>query len=78
VKPQEVLSSCTWKEAGHDSTMLTFTSSQFPGSKKIIAFDMDGTLIRTKSKKKFPESRTDWQWLYPKVPQVLQQKIEEG
>jgi bifunctional polynucleotide phosphatase/kinase len=39
----------------------------------ILGFDLDSTLIRTKSHKKFPQSASDWEWLYPVVPQMLKQ-----
>jgi bifunctional polynucleotide phosphatase/kinase len=39
---------------------------------KIVAgFDMDNTIIKTKSGKKFPIDKNDWTWLYDNVPQIL-------
>ena len=34
---------------------------------KIVGFDMDGTLIKTKSGKVHPVNRDDWEWFIPKV-----------
>ncbi|CBZ49814.1 hypothetical protein NCLIV_003010 [Neospora caninum Liverpool] len=45
----------------------------------LALFDLDGTLITTKSGKKFPQGATDWKLLHP--PQILQklkQLVEEG
>jgi bifunctional polynucleotide phosphatase/kinase len=39
----------------------------------ILGLDMDGTLIRPKSKRKFPKDENDWQWLYPEIPRIIQQ-----
>ena len=38
---------------------------------KIASFDLDSTLIKTKSGKKFQENKDDWQWCYPNVKKVL-------
>ena len=34
---------------------------------KIAAFDFDYTLVKPKSKKKFPEDSDDWVILYPNI-----------
>ena len=36
-------------------------------NKKIAGFDLDYTLIKPKSGKKFPQNSSDWTWLYPEV-----------
>jgi DNA 3'-phosphatase len=45
---------------------------------RVIAFDMDGTLITTKSGATFSKSIDDWKFLYPNVPAVLRQEYESG
>ena len=38
---------------------------------KIGMFDMDGTLIKTKSGETFPTDKDDWEWRFPNVPDRL-------
>jgi bifunctional polynucleotide phosphatase/kinase len=40
---------------------------------KILGFDMDGTLIETKSGKSFPQDKDDWVLKYPSIPQKLKE-----
>ncbi len=39
--------------------------------KKIAGFDLDYTLIKPKSGKKFPVDSDDWMWLFPEVKDIL-------
>jgi bifunctional polynucleotide phosphatase/kinase len=41
--------------------------------KQIAGFDLDYTLIKTKSGKKFPTSASDWTWLFPQVKEKLEE-----
>eukprot|EP00392_Amoebophrya_sp_AT5.2_P009424 g9452.t1 len=45
---------------------------------KIAAFDLDSTLIKTKSGKTFPKDRADWQWWSLNVTKKLNQLSEDG
>jgi len=40
-------------------------------NKKIAGFDLDYTLIKPKSGKKFPVDSNDWVWLFPEVKDIL-------
>ncbi len=52
-------------------------TENFEMGRKIAAFDLDNTLINTKSKKKFPTSADDWVWAFKTVPTVLQDLIDK-
>lgn len=45
---------------------------------KIAAFDLDGTLIVTKSGKRFPENERDWKLFHSNVKEKLQKYAHEG
>lgn len=42
--------------------------------KRINLFDLDYTVIKTASGRKFPKDKNDWTFIYDKVPQVLDNK----
>ena len=44
---------------------------------KIACFDLDYTLIKPKSGKKFPVDKNDWEWLFPNVPDKLREYYEK-
>jgi bifunctional polynucleotide phosphatase/kinase len=46
--------------------------------RSIVAFDLDGTLITTKTGAKFPRSAGDWKLLYPQVAAKLKDVYEQG
>ena len=37
----------------------------------VAGFDMDNTIIKTKSGKRFPINKNDWTWLFDNVPNIL-------
>ncbi len=50
-----------------------FPSSQpLPESKRIFLLDVDGTLILSKSGRKWADSASDWIWAHPEFPTFLQ------
>lgn len=70
-----------WEEFYHGSTHL-FGPKLPEGSTlaphKIAAFDLDSTLIKTRSGKVFPKDKDDWQWWAPHVPKRLNQLCDAG
>eukprot|EP01105_Mastigella_eilhardi_P001023 TRINITY_DN1129_c0_g1_i1.p1 TRINITY_DN1129_c0_g1~~TRINITY_DN1129_c0_g1_i1.p1 ORF type:complete len:550 (+),score=127.44 TRINITY_DN1129_c0_g1_i1:268-1917(+) len=63
-----------WTKTGS----LLYLLWDVPVSPTIYSFDMDDTLITTKSGKKFPESQHDWKWLYPTIPHMLAELYQKG
>ncbi|XP_052873415.1 uncharacterized protein F21D5.5 [Anopheles cruzii] len=55
-----------------------YTSAGVVASTKIAAYDMDGTLIKTKSGNVFPKSIDDWQIAFPEVPGKLKSLNASG
>lgn len=43
--------------------------------KSVYIFDLDYTLIKTKSGKKFPIDKSDWNFLFPQIPNELSKKL---
>ena len=43
----------------------------------IACFDLDYTLIKPKSGKKFPIDKDDWEWMFPNVPDKLREYYEK-
>jgi len=53
-------------------------SPQITASDKVASFDMDDTLIKTASGRKFPTGRNDWQWWDKSVKAKLIELHEQG
>lgn len=65
-------------ESIDDNKLLIFTPHDVKHSELISAFDMDGTLIKTKSGSRFPKDQFDWELNYPNVVQKLKEYSEKG
>lgn len=50
----------------------------FKKNPKVAMFDLDGTIIKTKSGKTFPIDKNDFMFLYPEVPKKLKELYEKG
>ncbi len=56
-----------------------FPSTQtFPTAKRIFLLDVDGTLIVSKSGRKWADTPTDWMWAHPNFPQFLAEKSKDA
>lgn len=66
-----------WDEYDH-SKLLMFTPIGLTPSSKVAAFDLDHTIISTKSGRVFPTSMDDWQIMYPEIPQKLKKMSSDG
>ena len=66
-----------WRSVAEDRLFIRMLNGD-KGSPKVAAFDIDGTIITTKSGKVFPVDEHDWRILYPEVPGKLKSLVEEG
>uniref|UniRef100_UPI00358FDD5F bifunctional polynucleotide phosphatase/kinase isoform X2 n=1 Tax=Myxine glutinosa TaxID=7769 RepID=UPI00358FDD5F len=65
----------TWETHGK---LMVFTSCSVLGSSMIAGFDIDGTIVTTKSGKVFPVNADDWRILYPEILPKLKQLLADG
>lgn len=65
-----------WKR--EETLLYRETSFPYIDSNKVAAFDMDYTLIKTKSGKRFPIVSDDWMWWSRIIPPRLKQLNSEG
>lgn len=64
-------------ESFNKSQLLVYTTPECKPSNKIAAYDMDGTLIATKSGKVFPTNIDDWKLAFGSVVGTLKSKHQD-
>jgi bifunctional polynucleotide phosphatase/kinase len=72
-----------WIEHGERSSkgiapLIYLHSSSETGCPKIASFDIDNTIIATKSGKNFAINASDWKWFSKEVPQKLKELHSSG
>lgn len=65
-------------ESKENGALLIYTIHGVQNCSKIAAYDMDGTLIKTRSGLVFPKDYDDWQLMYPDVPAKLKELHNNG
>ncbi|KAI4456547.1 bifunctional polynucleotide phosphatase/kinase [Holotrichia oblita] len=61
-----------------DNSLLIYTPDVDVKGNKIASFDLDGTLIKTKSGKRFPVDKNDWVFTFPNVQDKLKELYLDG
>jgi bifunctional polynucleotide phosphatase/kinase len=72
-----------WNEFGEESDknvkpLYYLYSKKLTGTDKVAAFDIDSTIIVTKSGKTFAQNNKDWKWFNKCVPDKLKELDKEG
>lgn len=67
-----------WSRQGTHLIVNTPPTAGLEGPLKVAAFDLDGTLVHTKSGLKFARGASDWRWFNPTVPQTLAALARRG
>ncbi|KAI9493014.1 polynucleotide kinase 3 phosphatase-domain-containing protein [Zychaea mexicana] len=60
------------------SVLIARSKQSEPGRNKVAAFDLDSTLIKTRSGKVYPRDSGDWQWWHTSVPGTVRRLHDEG
>ncbi|ESO10945.1 hypothetical protein HELRODRAFT_109229 [Helobdella robusta] len=66
-----------WEEVD-DGHLLVYHSEGLVSRAKIAGFDLDDTVITTKSGKVYPENMLDWKFLFHDVPKKLETLHQDG
>ncbi len=67
-----------WHTIPDFPTCWTWTPAGCVPQRAVLTFDLDSTLVDTKSGATFAKNSSDWQWLFPEVPRVLQAAAASG
>lgn len=62
----------------NDGQLIVYTSADCQAAKKIAAYDMDGTLITTKSGRTFPLDSADWKIAFGNAKNTLKAKHSDN
>lgn len=69
--------SAKW-DSVENGKLVIYTTSGVKSSHKIAGYDMDGTIITTKSGRVFPKDTFDWEILFPEIPKKLKTLHEDN
>ena len=79
---EELAGTGSWESVGTASKglcpVLIRKDTALKGSKAVAGFDIDWTIIATKSGRQFPTGPSDWKFLYEKVPEKLRELHKNG
>eukprot|EP00906_Rhabdomonas_costata_P026304 RCo037470 len=66
-----------WKREG-TLMWLDYPSLRPLAKAPVVSFDLDSTLVGTRSGMVFADGPHDWKWLFPEVPQTLRKLHQDG
>uniref|UniRef100_A0A914VYX0 Bifunctional polynucleotide phosphatase/kinase n=1 Tax=Plectus sambesii TaxID=2011161 RepID=A0A914VYX0_9BILA len=66
----------TWMTIGNDDLYI-YTPNEVVHRSKVAGFDIDGTIIKTKSGRTFAKDENDWELLFPEIPAKIRQLHED-
>ena len=67
-----------WNNHRDGKTGYIYGYTKKSTNNKIAGFDLDSTLIKTKTGKRFPVDEKDWQFAFPSVVEGLKKLIDEN
>lgn len=76
-KLEEEAGSAKW-DSVENGKLVIYTTTGVKSSSKIAGYDMDGTIITTKSGRVFPKDTFDWEILFPDIPKKLKTLHEDN
>lgn len=60
------------------NSLFVYGTTEISHNARLAVFDLDGTLIKTASGKKFPVDSDDWTWLYGSTKSTLRKLLKKG
>ncbi|XP_055377609.1 uncharacterized protein F21D5.5 isoform X2 [Condylostylus longicornis] len=61
-----------------NNDLVVYTSSYSVPSEKVAGYDLDWTIVKTKSGNVFPKDTNDWEIMLPEIPKKLKLLVQDG
>ncbi|VDM17552.1 unnamed protein product [Hydatigera taeniaeformis] len=73
--PPALATSDNWTQG---ISLLTYKDPEAKTSSKVLALDLDGTIITPASGRVFPVDGNDWKFISPRIPDILKSYVDDG